>query len=238
MASAQTASSMAVQVDVNSPTSVSDGSLRAWIKRFDAIYRESEGRCASIPWAHSQPCPSLLAWLNAEAPSLVRPGARTAVVGCWLGQDAVVLSERGYDVTAFDICSSAVDHARSLHPQYQDIFCQADVLDMPGRLTGRFDLVVEVHTLQALPPEFRVPLANGMASLLSHHGILVAVARGRDPELDLGSLAGPPWEFTPGELTETLSEAGLSAVRSIDDFLDDNDPPVRRLRGIFARSGS
>ncbi len=209
-----------------------------WLAHFDSIYREAAGDAGRIPWAHRQPCPSFIAWLNAEAPSLVRCGARTAVVGCGLGEDALALRQRGYDVTAFDACPEAVRWAKALHPDDADIFVQADVLDLPGRLRGRFELVVEVHTLQALPPMYRPELARGMAELLTHRGqgLIVAVSRGRDESVPLYELAGPPFPLTGEELEQTMRGAGLTPLRPLDEWMDDRTPPVRRLRGVFQRA--
>ncbi len=208
-----------------------------WLAHFDQIYREAAGDTSRIPWAHRQACPALISWLNAEAPSLVRCGARAAVVGCGLGEDALALLQRGYDVTAFDACPEAIRSARALHQNEAETFVQADLLDLPGRLRGRFELVVEVHTLQALPPSCRVDLARGMAELLTHRGqsLLVAVARGRDESIPLYELAGPPFPLTSEELEQTMRSAGLSPMVPIDDWMDDRSPPVRRLRGVFRR---
>lgn len=210
--------------------------LEAWLDRFEQIYRESGGDPGRIPWAHRAPCPWLITWLNAAAPNLVRAGARAAVVGCGLGNDACALRERGYDVTAFDACPSAVEWARRRHPDDAACFVQADLTDLPGRMKGRFDLVVEVSTLQSLPPEWRPALAGGMADLLSHRGVLIAIARGREPSVPLETVEGPPWSLTNTELRSVLEEAGLRPVGPVDDFMDDSSPPVRRLRGAFVRA--
>lgn len=210
--------------------------VESWQKLIDDVYRSAGGDAARIPWAHRRPNPAMLNWLNADAPSLVRPGARVCVVGCGLGEDACALAERGYDVTAIDCSASAIEWARRLHPHHDAMFVQADLLDLPVRLQRRFDLVVEVHTLQALPPQFRDALAGGMAKLLTGKGVLLAVARGRDPKIRLEEVHGPPFALTGEELVETLGRTGLAPIRPIDDFFDDNSPPVRRLRGVFRRS--
>ena len=207
-----------------------------WVARFESIYAEAGGDIGRIPWAHAQPCPLMVSWMNSEAPALIRCGARVAVVGCGLGTDAVELRERGYDVVAFDACPSAVHWAKQRFPDHAESFVHADLLDLPARLRNRFDLVVEVHTLQALPPCHRRALALGMASMLSPRGgLLLVVSRGRDASIPLHTLEGPPFPLTQAELVQLMEGSGLGAIARIDEFMDDCSPPVRRLRGCFRR---
>jgi len=204
----------------------------------EEVYASSGGEASRVPWSHTRANPALVAWLDRRAPGLVRCGARVAVVGCGLGQDAVLLAERGYDVLGFDASASAIEHARRLHPEHASSFVVADLRDLPTSWRHRFDLVVEVHTLQALPPEHRASLASGIAELVAPHGRLVAIARGRADASPLVSVSGPPYPFTPSELIGLLADQGLALEGVLDDFEDNNDPPVRRLRGCFTRAGA
>jgi SAM-dependent methyltransferase len=236
MASATLADSRVGTLLETKPSVIVPPGASGWLAQFDQIYRDAEGEIDRVPWAHRQPCPSMMSWLNAEAPSLIRCGARAAVVGCGLGEDAAALVERGYDVVAFDCSDTAINWAKKLHPEHAEIFIHADLFALPQRMRNRFDLVIEVHTLQALPPEFRPALAAGMASLLSPRGgVMLTVCRGRHAHVPVESLHGPPFPLTSGELTSLMETNELAPVRPVDEFLDDHTPPVHRIRGAFKR---
>lgn len=206
-----------------------------WLDRFNAMYRDAAGDHAKVPWSHANPSPSLVQWLDMVGPGLISPEARVAVVGCGLGSDAAAVSGRGYDVTAFDASVEAVRWARRLHPGIAHCFRVIDLLTLPDGMRHRFDLVVEVHTLQALPPTYRGSLARHMSALLAPGGVLVAIARGRSDAEPLEQIDGPPFAFTADELRGTLRSAGLEEVVPMTDALDANKPPVRRLTATFAR---
>jgi predicted TPR repeat methyltransferase len=157
------------------------------------------------------------------------------VIGCGLGDDVCELALRGYDVLGFDVSSSAIDWCKRRHPDLVDRFTQADLLNIPGRLKRRFDLVVEVYTVQSLPVGLRDAAVAGAASLLRPHGTMLVTCRGRDENEPADPGAGPPHALSGRELAALMARHGLSPTRSIDDFLDDEQPPKRRLRGAFRR---
>lgn len=207
----------------------------AWSQYYEQVYRAARGDATVIPWADGRASPGLVEWLNSAAPSEVRPGARVAVVGCGLGHDVAELAQRGYDVTGFDVSHTAVEWARTLHPHCGDRFLVADLMALPRELLRRSDLVVEVHTIQALPPECRAAAAAGLVSLMRPHGCLLALCRGRDEGAPLDAADGPPFPLTPGELTGLFGAHGLTPVQSVEAFLDEEDPPKPRLRAAFRR---
>ncbi len=202
------------------------------------MYAQADGDHTRVPWSQGKANPALVAWMNARASGVIRCGARVAVVGCGLGHDAALLADRGYDVTAFDASPQAIESAKRLHAGHEIDFRVADVRTPPSQWRHRFDLVVEVHILQALPPEHRAALAAGMAELVAPHGALLTIARGRPDDEPLGACSGPPYPFLPAELVELLAGAGLVPDGAIDDFDDANTPPVRRLRGLWRHSGA
>lgn len=214
------------------PTPPTGPDREAWNRFFDDLYRSAGQETVRIPWADGRPNPAMVAWLNAEAPGLLRPGATVAVVGCGLGDDAAELEARGYDVLGFDVSPRAVEWARQLHPTLGERLIVADLLELPPRLLRRFDLVVEIYTLQSLHPDLRPAAAAAVASLARPRGAVLAICRGRD---ESEPLEGPPFPLTVRELTELMQAQGLAPAHAIDDFLDDQAPPQRRLRGLFRR---
>jgi SAM-dependent methyltransferase len=205
----------------------------AWSRYFETLYRDADHDTSRVPWAETEPNPGLLAWLSAEAPSLVRPGATVCVAGCGLGDDVRELAGRGYDVVGFDVSRTAIEWARERHPGLEDRFHVADLFDLPSHLARRADLVVEVYTIQSLHPALRAAAARAIASLARQRGTILTVCRGRDESEPLGD--EPPFPLTGSELTSLLAAEGFHPIRPLDDYLDDERPPKRRLRGAFRR---
>jgi len=61
-------------------------------------------------------------------------------------------------------------------------------------------------------------------------GTFDLIARGREPTEPEGAM---PWPLTRGEV-EAIAGDGLTFM-TFEDFLDDEDPPVRRFRATFRR---
>ena len=104
---------------------------------FDDIYSTAGRDQSRVPWAHKKANPALVAWLNAEAPSLVRPGARAVVVGCGLANDVQALMDRGYDAVGFDCSEEAVRWARELRPDLADRLSVDCAIEPSSKLVGR-----------------------------------------------------------------------------------------------------
>lgn len=225
-----------VEAPVRSPRTPVGSDPAVWARFFEDVYQSAEGDASRIPWADGRANPALVAWLNAEAPSLLRPGASVAVVGCGLGDDVAELAGRGYDALGFDVSPTAIDWARRQHPELGDHLIVADLLDLPARMMRRFDLVVEIYTLQALHPSLRQDAAAAVCSLARPRGSVLAVCRGRDRSEALESVQGPPYPLTPAELLVLMGSQGFAPARPVDDFMDDQTPPQRRLRGLFRRA--
>lgn len=203
------------------------------LARFESLYQEAErtGDLAAIPWDHDRANPSLVEWLDTSAHELVRCGCRVAVVGCGRGHDARELLRRGFDVVAFDCSATAVRLAKALDPDNAQCYFRADLLQLPPRWVHRFDLAIEIHTLQALPPEYRPALMSGIGRLIGASGHVLVITRAVDLPPEVGQ--GPPWPLTEGALRELAGNAGLG-VAAIEQFMA-GDPPSKRLRALLER---
>ena len=194
---------------------------------FDALYRQAAGKPDEIPWAELRPNPYLVQWLDNAA---LTP-RNALVIGCGLGDDAELLSSRGWTTTAFDISPEAIRWARRRFPQSKTNDQVASVLDPPPDWRRKFDLIVEIFTLQAMPRPLHLQAIPKIADLLAPGGRLFVFARAREESDPPGTM---PWPLTENEL-RGFEKLGLSC-KSFEDFLDAENPPVRRFRAIFSRA--
>ena len=206
------------------------GETTAW---FERLYREASGDASRVPWADLEPNAALAAW-TADPRALA--GLRTAaVVGCGLGDDAEHLAAKGLEVLAFDVSPTAIDWARAMHPGSRVRYEVGDLFALPAAWRDRFDLAVEVYTLQALPRRARGEAAAAIRSLLAPGGRLFLFTRLRDedPAYDEAT-SGPPWPLTRTEVASLIS--GLDAVTPLTETRDPDEPAILRAFGVWRRS--
>jgi len=157
-------------------------------------------------------------------------GSQALVVGCGGGDDASYLDAQGWRVTAFDIAPTAVAWAERRFADRNISWVVADATNPPDAWLNRFDLIVEIYTLQTLPAPLRKQLLERISACLAPGGSLIIICRGRDEDAPEGEL---PWELTWNELDGPLTPA-LDRIAS-DDLLDDEMPPQRRFRAVYRR---
>lgn len=175
---------------------------------FDEMYAASRGAdVRSLPWAHGKPHPFLAQWLErAEPPSEGRN--RALVVASGLGDDAEALAALGWRVTAFDASETAIAWSRERFPGSTVDYRVANLFALPQAWIGAFDLVVEVHTIQALPPTRRQETIDQIASTVAPGGTLFVVTFRRDVHTEL---AGRPWPLTKREIA-SIARHGLDEI--------------------------
>src|SRR5436190_13534040 len=98
------------------------GNTTGW---FEALYAEAAGNNEKIPWADLEPNKYFTRW--AADTDLKGNGRKALVVGCGLGDDALMLHNLGFNVTAFDISPTAIEWARKLH---KDTDIQFETMDL------------------------------------------------------------------------------------------------------------
>jgi len=200
----------------------------AW---FDVLYSEAEGDAGQIPWARLTTHPYLQEWLDISQPQ--GEGRTALVIGCGLGDDAEALAKLGFQVTAFDISIKAIAWCKERFPDSSVNYLVADLLALDSEWHGKFDLVIESRTIQALPLEMRSEVINCIAPLVASKGTLLVITRIRD---DDSVPSGPPWALSEKELGEFI-ELGLQEVRR-DLFLSEaGEKTIRQVRIEYCLNG-
>jgi SAM-dependent methyltransferase len=174
---------------------------------FEPLYVAARDDVAAVPWAAGTPHPYVTDWL--DAPIASPPGRRALVVGAGLGDDAAELAHRGYAVTAVDLAPTALAWARRRHRRLGVAWEALDVLDAAARAPyeGRFDLVVEVHTVSYLPGVVRDRAMHALGTLVAPRGVLLVVTF-VTTAAEVVPPPGPPWPQSPSELA-TYRSTGL-----------------------------
>lgn len=210
---------------VTTPQSDPDGQL------FDDIYASMRGSDpAAVPWAHGKPHPMFAPWLaGADPPAGERN--RALIVGSGLGDDAEAVASLGWDVTAFDVSSHAIAWTRERFPESKVSYRVEDVFALPKEWHRAFDLVVEIHTVQALPVTRRQATIAAIADTVAPGGELVVVAITRDVHVPL---RGRPWPLTLAELA-SFEQYGLVEHHRLTEPPTSPDRPGR-VRVSFVRS--
>jgi SAM-dependent methyltransferase len=203
---------------------------------FESIYARAGANLDSIPWAGLAPNPALVEWLASQpgrgegGGSDRGRGAPALVVACGLGDDAEELARRGYAVTAFDVSPTAIEKCRERFPASTVDYLVADVFDLPDGWTESYALVVEIRTLQSLPPDVRGQAARAIAATVAPGGQLFIRTAVREPDEPLGSR---PWPLIASELN-ALIDAGLTECEARED-----PPGTQRFRmftGVYQRA--
>ncbi|MBP04439.1 MAG: SAM-dependent methyltransferase [Euryarchaeota archaeon] len=190
---------------------------------FEELYSSARGDDNWIPWSDGSPSPFVVEW------AIGKPPGRALVVGCGLGEDAVFLDKNGWDVVAFDLSPTAIEWAKKRHEKSSIEWVVADLLNPPDEWRSQFELVLEVHILQAIPENIRNNAARTLPIFVAEGGHLVCIGRfdeaGNPHE-------GPPWPLNQ-EFIESIGES-LGRMSMVKATLPDDDPSTIRYRATWS----
>ncbi|OIQ30870.1 MAG: hypothetical protein BM564_01265 [Bacteroidetes bacterium MedPE-SWsnd-G2] len=174
---------------------------------FETLYSESNDSGSGVPWANMAPHPVFKTWIDkSTAPE---PGKTALVIGCGLGDDAIALESKGYKVTAFDVSESAVALCKKRFPKSKVEFVTADLLKGISSWHQKFDLVLEIFTIQALPPKYESVLIKNVSDFVADQGQLVMITEVQTPKRVFEK--GPPWLLNH-DYIQSFESHGLTKV--------------------------
>ena len=132
---------------------------------FEEIYAQAGDDLEVIPWASLTPHPALLAWLDGNLTSAIAP--RWWSAAGWAMTRKRVQHEGKYRVSAFDVAPTAIARCQQRFPHSQVDYQVMDLFALPKAWSGRFDLVVEIRTLQSLAPDQRASATAAIARVVA-----------------------------------------------------------------------
>lgn len=195
---------------------------------FDEVYTRAEGNEGAVPWAHLAPRPAFAHWLEEND---VQGNGRTAlVIACGLGDDAEALADRGFKVTAFDIAPTAIKWAKQRFPDSSVDYSVADMFEPPAEWINRFDFVLEIFTVQALPIDIRPKAAKAVVQFVADNGELLVITMGTN---DSENRPGPPWPLIREEL-DLFLDCGLREVQH-DELTSASERAPYQWRTLYQR---
>ena len=189
------------------------------LRWFEELYDNAKRDPGLIPWATLEPNVIMMKWLENRHLT-----GNALVIGCGLGDDAIGLEKLGFKVTAFDISSSCITWCKERFPSSSTEWQVEDLLNLPASWLEKFDLVVEIHILQAIPSGgIREGGASALPKLLNSGGHLLCNGRLDDGRQQL--ISPPPWPLEKKWLEEVFSS--LDPV-SFELFTKAESPEISR----------
>lgn len=196
---------------------------------FEELYSQAMGDPSVIPWADLCVNPNLERWVRER--SLQGDGRSALVIGCGLGDDAAFLAELGFRTVGIELSESAVAWCQRRFGDAGVEFRMLDLFALAGDADHQFDFVLEIYTLQVLPPDLRRTAMQRIASSVAPGGTLLVITRGRGEDDPTGAM---PWPLLRTELAEFTQHGLVEAAFA--DYLDEEDPPVRRFCAAYRRA--
>ena len=183
---------------------VSENKPNDW---FETLYSESNTSGNGIPWANMAPHPIFKNWIDKTSP--LKSEKTALVVGCGLGDDAIELENKGYKVTAFDVSDSAIAFCKQRFPDSKVEFIKADLIEGITSWYRKFDFVLEIFTIQALPPKYEEVLIKNISDFISKNGELIVITEIQTEKRIYKN--GPPWLLNK-DYIKSFEKCGLKHI--------------------------
>ena len=174
-------------MDVNSP--------RKWDENYES---KTDG------WDLGGPTPVFKRLISSRQ---LIPG-RMIVLGAGRGHDAREFARHGFQVTAVDFSSQAVQEMHRLAtPEAPVEILQHDIFTLPDTFNESFDYVLEYTCFCAIDPKRRAEYADLVTRLLKPNGVYVDLAYPLD-----GREGGPPFAVLASEILDLFQARGFKLI--------------------------
>lgn len=213
--------------DKKFPYKISETEPTDW---FEELYNDANVSGKGVPWATMDTHTLFKKWL--ETNKLDGQGKTALVVGCGMGDDAIALEQMGFQVTAFDVSEKAIEYCQERFKASSVNFVVADLLNDIPEWSRHFDFVLEIYTIQALPPKYEHQVIKQIADFVAENGRLLVIANCKNYQRHFQH--GPPWMLNP-EHVSTFEKQGLKITSQIilkDSF---NEKPIENYITEFER---
>ncbi|WP_146201700.1 class I SAM-dependent methyltransferase [Sediminitomix flava] len=174
---------------------------------FEKLYSESSEEGEGVPWANMDTHPLFKSWISENPISGI--GKTALVVGCGMGDDAIELENAGFEVTAFDVSQTAIDFCKKRFPNSSVNFVQADLLEGVSEWHHKFDFVLEIFTIQALPPKYEDTLIQNVSDFVAKEGQLLVITEVQEEKRAYEN--GPPWLLN-SDYIQSFEKRGLKQI--------------------------
>jgi len=174
----------------------------------DEIYRKISPD--QIPWNTDEPPGALVELLDKGS---IQP-CKAVEFGCGLGNSALYLSSKGFNVTAVDISPTAIGIARE-NARKKDLQCNfiaADVLGDLKEIEGTFDFGYDWELLHHIFPEERKKYVDNIFRMLNPGGSYLSLCFSeKDPQF------GGTGKFRETRLGTVLYFSSENEIRALFD---------------------
>lgn len=193
---------------------------------WEARYRETPPE--ALPWYH----PGLDADLEDALARLQLKSGRVLDLGTGPGTQAVALAQRGFEVVATDVSTTALEQARTL-AQRKGVMVQFLVDDiLSTTLEGTFELVVDRGIFHLFPPGEHGRYLAAVTRLLAPGGHLLLKCFSREetrPE-------GPPHRYAPDAIRQIFGKTfEIGEIRPSEFRRPGEDQPPKALFCILRK---